>query len=130
MAYRIDPDARYTESHEWVRREGNAMVIGITDYAQHALSDVVYVELPHAGDRVAKGESLGTFESVKAAEEVYSPLSGTISAVNDELADHPERVNEDPFGADWLASIVPDHPAEFASLLDAAAYQALLENAA
>ena len=128
MSFKIDTQARYTETHEWVRQEGDVMVIGITDYAQHELSDVVYVEMPEVGDAIAQGGPLGTFESVKAAEEVYSPLSGEVVEVNEELADHPELVNADPFGKGWLAKIAPSNPDEFAKLLDAAAYEKFLAN--
>jgi|YNPNPStandDraft_1061719.scaffolds.fasta_scaffold13158_5 glycine cleavage system H protein len=124
MSYKYDPQARYAKSHEWVRLEGNIAVIGVSDYAQHLLSDVVYVDLPEVGDTVTQGESLGTIESVKAAEDAYSPLSGEVLDVNTELEDHPEWVNEDPYGKAWLVRIRPSDLSELDNLMDAAAYEA------
>lgn len=124
MAFSVDPQARYTPSHEWVRRENNLLTIGITDFAQHELSDVVYVEVPAVGEHVNAGDPLGAFESVKAAEEVYSPVSGTIVEVNGDLADNPQLVNSDPYGSAWLVKVAPDNQAEYEALMDAEAYQA------
>jgi len=126
MSYKVDPQARYAESHEWARMEGEIAVIGISDYAQHALSDVVYVELPEVGDMVTKGEALGTVESVKAAEDANAPLSGEVIEINADLEDNPEWVNEDPFGKAWLIKIKPSVPDEWESLMDAAAYEAFV----
>ncbi len=123
MSYKFDPQARYAKSHEWARMEGGTAVIGISDYAQHLLSDVVYVELPSEGDEVTKGESLGTVESVKAAEDAYAPLSGEVIEVNTALEANPEWVNEDPYGKAWLIKIKPANPDELASLMDAGTYE-------
>jgi len=118
---------KYTDSHEWVRQEADGLVtIGITFHAQDMLGDVVFVENPKPGRKVAKGEECGVIESVKAAADIYSPLTGEIAAVNDELADAPEKINQEPYAA-WLFRIKPSDPAELAALLDAAAYQALAD---
>jgi glycine cleavage system H protein len=124
MSYKIDPKARYARSHEWARTEGDVTVIGVSDYAQHLLSDVVYVELPEVGDRLTKGESLGTVESVKAAEDAYAPLSGEVVEVNTELEANPEWINEDPYGKAWLVKITPDDVGQVADLMDAGTYEA------
>jgi glycine cleavage system H protein len=124
MSYKFDPKARYARSHEWARMEGNVAVIGISDYAQHLLSDIVYVELPEVGDTLTKGESFGAVESVKAAEDAYAPLSGEVLEVNAALEGNPEWVNEDPFGKAWMARLAPTDLAELADLMDATAYEA------
>ncbi len=126
MSYKVDPQAKYAKSHEWVRVEGDVAVIGISDYAQHLLSDVVYVELPEIGDSVTQGESLGTVESVKAAEDAYAPISGEVVEVNASLEDNPEWVNSDPFGKAWLIKVSPSDITELDSLMDAAAYEAYM----
>ncbi len=126
MAYKFDATARYAESHDWARVEGDAVVCGISDYAQHALSDVVFIELPSVGKRVTKGEVYSTVESVKAAEQVYAPVSGEIIAVNDDLEANPELINDDPYGAAWLIKVKLSDPSEFDSLMDAAAYETFL----
>src|SRR5512135_1824434 len=123
MSYKYNPDARYAKSHEWARRDGGVVVIGISDYAQHLLSDVVYVELPSEGDTVKQGESLGTVESVKAAEDAYSPVSGEVVEVNTALEANPEWVNEDPYGKAWLIKVKPSDLDELGDLMDVAAYQ-------
>ena len=123
MSYKYDPKARYTASHEWVRMEGDVAVIGVSDYAQHLLSDVVYVELPEVGDTVTAGESLGTVESVKAAEDANAPVSGEVIEVNTALEGSPEWVNEDPYGKAWLIKVTPSDPGELDRLMDAAAYE-------
>ena len=118
---------KYTESHEWVRHEADGLVtIGITFHAQDMLGDVVFVENPKPGRQVKKGEECGVIESVKAAADIYAPLSGEVVASNDELADAPERINQDPYDA-WLFRIRPADPAELSALLDAAAYEKLAE---
>ena len=122
MNYRVDAKAKYAKSHEWARLEGEFAVIGVSDYAQHLLSDVVYVELPEVGDAVTKGESFGTVESVKAAEDAYAPVSGEVVEVNTELENNPEWVNEDPYGKAWLMKIAPSDPNELAGLMDAESY--------
>ncbi len=123
---KLDAQARYTQTHEWARREGDEVVIGITDYAQSTLSDIVYVDLPDVGDTVNAGESLGVVESVKAAADVLAPVSGEVVAVNDTLADAPETLNHDPFGAGWMVRVRPADWAEFEALMDADAYAALV----
>ncbi len=122
-----DINIRYLETHEWARREGNEVVIGITDYAQSTLSDIVYVELPEVGDDLTKGEQFGVVESVKAAADVFVPLSGTVIAVNKALEDAPELVNEDAFGKGWMIRLRPTDWGEWDTLLDAAAYQKIIE---
>jgi glycine cleavage system H protein len=121
-------DLKYTESHEWVRQEADGLVtIGITFHAQDMLGDVVFIENPKPGRTVSKGEECGVIESVKAAADIYSPLSGEIAAVNEALADTPEKINQEPYAA-WLFRIKPSDPTELAALLDAAAYQKLAES--
>jgi len=120
-------DLRYTREHEWTRRKGGQYVVGITDFAQHQLGDVVYVELPDVGDPVKKGESFGVVESTKAVSELFSPLSGKIVEVNDPLADAPETVNEDPYEEGWMIVIEPSDPKELDALMDAKAYRAFVE---
>ena len=121
---KLDPDARYAKSHEWTRKDGDEFVIGITDYAQESLSDIVYVELPEEGDKLDRGDSFGVVESVKAASDVYMPVDGEISAINSELEDSPELVNQDPYGVGWLIRVAPSNPAQFDELMDGAGYQA------
>lgn len=114
---------KYTASHEWVRRESDGTVtIGITDHAQEMLGDVVFVDNPAPGRKLRQGEECGVIESVKAAADIYAPVSGEIVAANAELGDAPEKVNQDPYSA-WMFRIKPDDPAEIDALLDAAAYQ-------
>ena len=116
-------DLKYTQSHEWVRQEADGTVtIGITDHAQEQLGDVVFVESPKPGRTVKKGEECGVIESVKAAADIYAPVSGEIVAANDEIADQPEKINADPYGA-WMFRIKPSDAGELAALLDAAAYE-------
>jgi glycine cleavage system H protein len=118
-------DRRYTKEHEWVMVAGLVATVGITDFAQRELGDIVYVELPAIGREFARGDSLGTIESVKAVSEVYAPLSGKISAVNTALSDKPETINLDPHGNGWICKIEFGKPAELDGLLDAAAYAKL-----
>ena len=124
---RFDPNCRYNESHEWVRIEGDEAVIGISDYAQSELNDVVYVELPEVGDALEKGEEFGTVESVKAASDLYMPVSGEVVAINKELEDSPELVNQDAFGVGWMLRVKVMATSEIDDLLDADAYKALCE---
>jgi len=119
---------RYTKEHEWVAVEGGTGTMGITDFAQHQLGDIVYVELPEVGRTVKAGETLGTIESVKAVSEIYSPVSGTVAEVNSALADSPETLNQDPHGAAWICKITLQDAAEAAMLMDAAAYEAFTAN--
>lgn len=114
-------DLKYSKDHEWVKMEGDVAVIGISDYAQHSLGDVVFVNLPQEGDSVTVGEAFGDVESVKAVSDLSSPVSGTVCAVNEELLDAPERINEDPYGA-WIIKV--EGVTEQDELLDAAAYEA------
>jgi glycine cleavage system H protein len=120
---KLDLNARYTESHEWVRKEDDLIVCGITDHAQDELSDVVYVELPEVGDSFPKGESFGVVESVKAASDLYMPMGGEIVEVNDALEDSPEIINKDPFGQGWLIKFGPSDPSEWDGLLSPEEYE-------
>jgi glycine cleavage system H protein len=118
---------KYTKSHEWVKQEADGSVtVGITFHAQEMLGDVVFVEPPAVGRKVRRGEECGVIESVKAAADIYAPLTGEIVAANGELADAPEKINQDPYAA-WMFRIRPDSPAELSGLLDAAAYQRIAE---
>lgn len=119
-------DFKYTKDHEWVQVTGDDARIGITDFAQHQLGDVVYVELPDVGRTLKQGEVFGTIESVKAVSELFSPLSGEVVAVNADLGSHPETVNDKPHEA-WMIRLKPTSLAEAASLLDAAAYEQLVK---
>lgn len=119
----IPDDLHYSKDHEWVRVEGNVAVVGITDYAQDSLGDVVYVELPKVGDDFAANESFGSVESVKAVSEVFSPVSGEIVGNNDALTDTPEKVNQDPYGEGWMIRVHMTNPGEVDSLLTAAEYE-------
>jgi glycine cleavage system H protein len=115
---------RYTKEHEWIEVKGDTGTVGITDYAQHELGDVVFVELPKAGAKLKAGQSFGTVESVKAVSEIYSPVSGDVVETNGALANEPEKINQDPHGAAWLVKVKLSNPGELASLMDAAAYEA------
>ena len=123
----LDSNARYQESHEWAKKEGDLIVIGISDYAQDSLNDVVYVEHPAVGSTLEKGEIFGVVESVKAASDLYMPISGEIAAVNEALEDTPELVNDDPYGEGWFIKIKPSNPADFEALLTPEAYQASIQ---
>jgi len=124
----VPADLLYTEEHEWVRLEGDVAVVGITDYAQHELGDVVYVELPEVGSTVEQGKPFGVVESVKAASDLYAPVSGEVVEVNTALEDAPELVNNDPYGEGWMIKVRPSNwEAEKANLLDAEAYRRLIE---
>lgn len=120
---KIDKDCRYTESHEWVRVEGDLATAGITDYAQSQLSDVVYVELPEVGDAFDKGDVFATVESVKAASDCYMPMGGEITEINEELSGSPGLVNEEPFGGGWFIQFTPSDPSELDDLMTPEAYQ-------
>ena len=118
------PDTlKYTKDHEWVRIDGSTGTVGITDYAQGELGDVVFVELPAPGRTVRQGESFGTIEAVKAVSDLYAPVSGTITEVNGDLAATPEIVNKDPYGKGWMVKITLSNPADLNALMDSAAYQ-------
>jgi glycine cleavage system H protein len=119
----IPKDLRYAETHEWVRRESDGTVsVGISDHAQEQLGDIVFVEMPKPGRKVKAGESVGVVESVKAASDIYSPVSGEVVAANDSLSNAPEQVNQDAYAA-WFFRVKPDNAAEIDKLLDAAAYE-------
>ncbi len=121
----IPTDLRYTADHEWLKLEGSRARVGITDFAQDQLGDVVYVDVPPAGRTVRAGKPFGVVESVKAVSDLYSPISGTVTEANARLVDAPELVNQDPYGEGWMVVIEPADPAEIDGLLDAAAYEAL-----
>ena len=120
---KIDPNCRYRSSHEYARKDGSEVVVGISDHAQGALGDIVFVEMAEVGKKFAQGEAIGVVESVKAASDIYAPISGTIAAVNQALQGDPALVNKDCYGAGWLVRISPANPAEWDGLLDAAAYE-------
>jgi len=125
----VPDDLRYTADHEWIRREdGGRVRIGITDYAQDALGDIVFVQLPDPGSQVEAGASFSEVESTKSVSDVYAPLAGVVVEVNTELGDAPQRLNEDPYGEGWICVIDPADAAAFDALLDAAAYRALIES--
>src|SRR5438094_5199847 len=120
-------DVKYTEQHEWARQEGDRIRIGITDYAQDALGDVVYVDTPQVGTEVRAGEPFGEVESTKSVSDVYAPVSGSVVERNEELADAPELVNQEPYGRGWMIAIQPSDPSQVDALLDAASYRAFTE---
>ena len=120
-------DLRYTREHEWARKKGRNVAVGITEFAQEQLGDVVYLELPDVGDAVKKGESFGVVESTKAVSELFAPVSGKVVEVNDPLADAPQTINEDPYEEGWMVVIEPSDPKELDSLMDAKAYRAFVE---
>jgi glycine cleavage system H protein len=127
----IPKDLKYTENDEWIKIEGNVGTIGITDYAQEQLSDIVFVEIVVAeGEQVSKGDPCATVESVKAAADIYLPASGMVVVVNEELLDTPEMINSDPYGASWMLKVELSDSSEVETLLDATAYEALLEERA
>src|SRR6266542_2531933 len=123
----IPQNLRYHKEHEWVRVEGARAVIGISDHAQEALGDIVFFQLPKVGAQVTAGQEIGEVESTKATSSLYTPVSGTVSQVNQALSDHPEVANKDPYGEGWVAVIDLKNPAEVNSLMDAAAYEAFLK---
>jgi glycine cleavage system H protein len=119
-------DYRYTKEHEWIKVSGDTGTIGITDYAQHELGDVVFVELPEVGSKIKTGEVFGTVESVKAVSEIYGPVSGEVTETNATLTSTPETLNSDPHGSAWLIKVKLANPSEVSGLMDAAAYQAFV----
>lgn len=127
MGYQYDLAAKYSQTHAWVRLDGALAVVGVTDYAQKQLSDVMWVELPKVGAMVAAGDSMAVIESVKATDDAYSPVSGEVVEVNPVLEGKPELVNKDPFGQAWLAKVRLTQPAELDQLMDAAAYEAFVQ---
>jgi glycine cleavage system H protein len=120
------PTLRFTKDHEWIRQDGDTAVIGITDYAQQQLGDIVYVELPEPGSRVEAGKEAAVVESAKAASEVNAPVSGEVVAVNGAIADDPAKVNADPMGAGWFLTVKLDDPKALDALMDEAAYEKFL----
>ena len=125
--YELPKDVRYTAEDEWLRLEGNRVAVGVTDYAQQQLGDVVFVELPEVGTAVERGEPFGVIESVKAVSDLYAPVTGQVVEANPELADHPEYVNEDCYGDGWMIAIELDDAEEVASHLDVEAYRNHIE---
>ncbi len=119
-------DLRYTKDHEWARKEGARVVVGVTDHAQSSLGDVVYVELPKVGASLVAGQSFGVIESTKAVSELYAPISGKVTKVNSALSDAPQTVNTDPYRAGWIVEVEPAQASDFDALLDADAYVKLL----
>ncbi len=126
----VPAELRYSEDHEWVRVDGSQVCLGITDYAQDALGDVVYIDLPTAGAEVARGAPFSEVESTKSVSEIYAPVSGVVVDVNTDLADNPERLNDDPYGEGWICTIEASDLSELDSLMDAAAYADLTESVA
>ncbi len=117
-------ECQYAATHEWARLDDDgSIIVGVSDFAQHSLGDVVYVELPEIGQTVAAGDEAGVVESVKAASDIYAPVSGTVIAINEVLQDEPEKVNQDPYGDGWFFKLQPDDQSELDDLLDAEAYQ-------
>jgi len=123
----IPDDLRYSAEHEWVRVDGNTATVGITDFAQDSLGDVVFVQLPEQGAQVAAAASVSEIESTKSVSDIYTPVSGTITSVNEQLGDRPELVNQDPYGEGWIFTVEMSDPAELDGLLDSGAYRALVE---
>ena len=123
MAY--PANYRYTREHEWIELNGNIGTVGITDYAQNSLGDIVYVDVPKVGDAVSANATFGSVESVKAVSDLYSPVSGTVTATNEELKTAPDKINENPHGT-WIIKVELSNPAEFNTLLDAAAYESFI----
>lgn len=123
----IPDDLRYSTDHEWARTEDGRVRVGITDYAQDALGDVVFVDLPEVGAQVERGASIAEVESTKSVSEIYAPVSGTVVEVNGDLSDNPDRLNEDPYGEGWIFMIQPSDPDQLGELVDAEGYRALIE---
>lgn len=124
---KVIEDLRYADSHEWLKVEGDIAIVGITDYAQHALGNIVYVDMPEPGDEVTQGEEFGAVESVKAASDLISPVSGEVVEINETLENEPELINQDAFGA-WIMKVKISDSSEIDNLLDAAAYSKLCED--
>jgi glycine cleavage system H protein len=123
----VPDDLRYSTDHEWVRVEDGKVRIGITDYAQDALGDIVFVQLPEVGAKVGGGDSFSEVESTKSVSDIYAPVGGTVTEVNADLGDNPQRLNDDPYGDGWICVIEPEDPAQVDELLDAGGYRALIE---
>lgn len=123
----IPADLRYTKDHEWVRVEGDVAVVGVTDFAQGELGDVVFVEIETEGEELAKGETFGTVEAVKTVSDLFMPVGGEVNVVNEALADDPELVNKDPYGEGWMIKVNMSDATELGELMDADAYKAMIE---
>ena len=123
----VPDDLRYSSDHEWIRAEDGTIRVGITDYAQDALGDVVYVEVPEVGTKVEANAKVSEVESTKSVSDIFAPVAGTVVEVNADLADAPERLNDDPYGEGWICVIEPDDPTQVDALLDAQAYSALID---
>lgn len=126
----LPEDLKYTREHEWVSIDGSVATIGITDHAQEQLGDVVFVELPSVGDRVEKADAFGVVESTKAVSDVYAPISGEVTEVNDDLPDNPELINEDPYGDGWMVKVTLGDSADLADLMTADEYRKFIEESA
>jgi len=124
MSYEVPSELRYAESHEWARRDGDVVRVGITDFAQDELGDVVFVELPAVGDALDQGEAFGVIESIKAVSDLYAPVGGEVVDRNEALFDAPELVNDGPFEEGWMLEVEPDDESDFEELLDADGYEA------
>lgn len=122
-------DLKYTKDHEWAKKSGSAIVVGVTFHAQEALGDVVYVELPKIGAEVKAGERFGTIESTKAVSDLFSPISGKVVKVNDDLSGNPQKVNQEPYTGGWIIEVEPSSAGEYDALMDGAAYEKLLATA-
>ena len=120
-------DLKYAKSDEWIRVEGDTATLGVSDFAQSELSDIVYVEAPSVGDTLTAGQSFGSVESVKAASDIYAPVTGTVTAVNEELTTKPELINSDPYGNGWIVKLKITDAANLSNLMDAAAYEKFCE---
>lgn len=123
----IPSDLKYTHDHEWIRVEGDTGVVGITEYAQGELGDIVFVELPAPGDSTTAGEACGSIEAVKAVSDLFAPVSGEVNGINESLEGDPQLVNKDPYGDGWMVKVKLSDPSQLDDLLDAAAYQQLIE---
>ncbi len=127
MSFTVPDDCRYLDSHEWARRQNGTVRVGITDFAQDELGDVVFVELPAEGDELTQGSDFGVIESIKAVSDLYAPVSGTVTATNEALIDEPELVNDDPFGDGWMLELELDDESELEDLLSADEYREQIE---
>ncbi len=123
----IPDKLKYTDDHEWIREEGAYVVIGITDFAQDSLGEIVYIELPSEGDEITKGDTFGAVESTKAVSDLYAPISGDVVEVNDVLLDSPEKINEDPYAEGWMIKVRPYDPDELSGLMDTGRYTEFVE---
>lgn len=120
-------DRLYSQSHEWIQRDGDSLTVGVTDHAQESLGDLVFVELPEAGETLSAGDAAAVVESVKAASDIYAPVDGEVVAINEQLADAPELVNEDPYGEGWLMKLTFTDESALAGFMDAEAYQNIVD---